>query len=296
MIKMNKKTLNTQAIPRTDNCNREHFQQHFYKPQKPVILTRYASNWPAMKKWTLDYFKQQHGDIEVPVYEDAFSDTGASYTNQDRKMPFAEYLDIIATKPSRLRMFLFNIFKHVPSLCDDFDYPDIIDDYLKKNPFMFFGGKTSHVDIHYDLDLSDLFLTQFDGRKRIILIEPKYSTHLYRHPLTVSCNVDMRNIDFTRYPAVEHVNAYECILERGETLYMPRGYWHFVEYLDGGFSLTLRALSKNPFIRAYSFWRIFLLTIVDRQVNNALGTKRWNNIKERIATKRANKLLKNTGK
>lgn len=284
--------LNLQQIERTDTCEREHFQQHYYKPQKPVILTQYSNNWPAMSQWSLDYFKQRHGDINVPVYQDAFANTGSSYTSNDNTMPFSKYLDIIGSQPSTLRMFLFNIFKHVPELCNDFDYPDIIDDYLKKNPFMFFGGATSHVDIHYDLDLSDLFLTQFDGRKRIILFAPEYSTHLYRHPLTVSCNIDMRDIDFVRYPALKKAVGYECTLERGETLYMPRGYWHFVEYLDGGFSLTLRALSKNPAIRSYSLWKMFLLTVVDRQINKLLGTKRWYTIKESIATNRANRLLK----
>jgi hypothetical protein len=283
-------SLDLQPIERSDNPSREHFQKHFYQPQKPVVLTRFSQNWPAVEKWTLDYFKNQHGNILVPIFEEAFANTGQSYTSADNKMRFGDYINLIQHEPSKLRMFLFNIFKHVPNLCNDFTYPNIIDNYLTKHPFMFFGGESSLVDVHYDLDLSDLFLTQFDGRKRVVMFEPKYSTHLYRHPLTVSSNVDIREPDFNRYPKLVDAKGYECILERGETLYMPRSYWHHVEYLDGGFSLTLRSLPKNPLTRAKSLWKIFNLTIMDHQLSNLLGAKRWYNTKEKIAVNRANRL------
>lgn len=188
--------LNLSPIEVRDQITRTNFQEEFVKPNKPVIMKDYSASWPAREKWTFDYFKARHPNVMVPVYKEAFANTGTSYTSTDNKMPFGEYLDLIASEPTQYRMFLYNIFKHIPDLCKDFNYPNIVDRYLTKYPFMFFGGATSWVDVHYDLDLSHVLLTQFAGRKRIVLFAPEYSDYLYRHPLTVSCNIDIGNPDF----------------------------------------------------------------------------------------------------
>ena len=98
-------------------------------------------------------------------------------------MLFSDYLNLIAQKPTKLRMFLFNIFKHAPELCHDFSYPDIVDHYLTRHPFMFFGGATSWVDIHMDLDFSHVFITQFHGEKKVVLFDPKYPHYYIDIPL-----------------------------------------------------------------------------------------------------------------
>ena len=34
-------------------------------------------------------------------------------------------------------------------------------------------------------------------------------------------------------------------LDHGDTLFMPAGYWHHMEYLDSGFAMSLRALQPS---------------------------------------------------
>ncbi len=286
---MNTPKLNLQAVPVCEHMTREHFQKNYLKPHIPVVMKNYSANWPAKHKWSFDNFKSHYPDLMVPVYGEAFADTGKSYTSTDDKMLFGDYLDIIATKPTQLRMFLFNIFKYIPSLCEDFNYPDIIDSYVKKHPFMFFGGATSKVDAHFDLDLSHVFLTQFYGRKKVILFGPEYSTHLYRHPLTVSCNIDLGNPDFNKYPRLLEAQGYECEINNGDTLFIPSGYWHYIYYIEGGFALSLRArtaLTRLPLTGL----KMFNLLVLDYNLSRLFGTKRWYAMKENIALKRASKL------
>ena len=183
--------LNLTPIERHDHLTPKDFYQHFYLKNKPVILKTFAKDWPALSKWTYDYFKSRHGRLPVPIQSEAFANTGRSYLTASETMTFGDYLDLIATLPTKKRMFLFNIFKHIPELCEDFSYPEWNIPFVRKHPFMFFGGATSFVDIHYDLDLSHVFITQFAGKKDVILFAPEYSSHLYRHPLTVSCNIDL---------------------------------------------------------------------------------------------------------
>lgn len=287
---MNTLELNLQPIEICDHIDRATFQERFLKPNKPVVMKNFSGSWPAKDKWSFDYFKSRYPDLMVPVYGEAFADTGKSYTSTDDKMLFSDYLDLIASKPTQLRMFLFNIFKHIPDLCQDFNYPDIIDYYVKKHPFMFFGGATSKVDAHFDLDLSHVFLTQFHGRKRVILFGPEYSTHLYRHPLTVSCNLDLGNPDFQKYPKLLEAKGYECEINNSETLFIPSGYWHYIYYVEGGFALSLRARTSSLPRLALAGIQMFNLLVVDYNMSRILGAKRWYAMKEQMAIKRAAKL------
>lgn len=284
---MNIPKLNLQPVDICENIDRQTFQEHYLKPNIPVVMKNYSAAWPAKQKWSFDYFKSRYPDLRVPVYNDAFADTGKSYLSTSDQMLFGEYLDLIANQPTQLRMFLFNIFKHIPDLCQDFTYPDIVDAYVKKHPFMFFGGATSKVDAHYDLDLSHVFLTQFHGRKRVILFGPEYSRQLYRHPLTVSCNVDLGNPDFIRYPKLLEAKGYECEINNNETLFIPSGYWHYIYYIEGGFAMSLRARTTSIPRLALAGFKMFNLLVVDYNLSRLLGAKRWYAMKEQLAVKRA---------
>lgn len=64
-------------------------------------------------------------------------------------MKFGEYLNLIENKPTKLRMFLFNVIKYMPCLKNDFSFPDLGVKYIKSHPFLFVGGRDAYVDIHY---------------------------------------------------------------------------------------------------------------------------------------------------
>src|SRR5690606_28207495 len=118
------------------------------------------------------------------------------FTTPDLTMRFSDYVDILKREqPSNLRMFLFNMFKKRPGLKKFFPYPYLFNGILGKMGFMFFGAKNIKVRIHQDIDMSNVLLTQFHGRKRIVLVDPKYSTLLYRLPFTTYSLVDLDNPD-----------------------------------------------------------------------------------------------------
>ena len=282
--------LNLGTLERHDDISPEDFYTKYFKPRRPVVFRSFSKAWPAREQWTLDYFREAHGDIMVPVYEEAFADSGAAYGASDDRMPFREYLDLIEAGPTRKRLFLFNIFKHAPELCGDFDFPRFAPKWARRHPFMFFGGQGSHVDGHFDVDMSHVFLTQFHGTKRVVLYGPEWSNHLYRHKFTVSHNVDLGNPDFDRYPRLADAKGYECILEDGDTVYMPSGYWHYVYYETGGFSLALRSPITGPAGRMHMLYRVLALTVGDYSMTKLLGQKRWYAKKEEMAQRKADRL------
>ena len=144
-----------------------------------------------------------------------------------------------------LRLFLCNLFKYNPELRKEYPCPDVFKGLLDKKGYMFFGGKDTTVRIHYDIDMSNVLLTQFGGRKRVILIAPEYADLLYRLPFNTYSLIDFDNPDYTKFPALRYVKGYEVVLEPGDSIFMPSGYWHYMTYLEGSFSVSYRKLSPH---------------------------------------------------
>jgi len=278
--------MELKTIERRPGLNRDSFREEYLKPLKPVIFTDLMDDWAAKDKWTIEYLKEAYGHLIVPVYSADYSKAGKGYMTADREIPFGEYLEILEAGPTDLRMFLFNIFKHAPELCKDFQTPTIMDGFIKSFPYMFFGGEGSTVNIHYDIDMSHVFLNQFHGRKKVVLFPQEESTKIYHQPFTVASAIkDFANPDYDKYPALKNAKGYECIVSPGETLFMPSGYWHFITYVDGGYSISLRS-NESIIRRAKGAMNIARHYVVDKGLNKLMGSS-WNQMKNDIAFKRA---------
>jgi hypothetical protein len=274
-----------QEIDRRSGLTPETFAQEYLHPLKPVVFTDLMDAWPAKNKWTVEFFKEKYGHLEVPVFSENYSKPGKGYMEPDKIMSFKAFLSALDSGPTDLRMFLFNIFRHAPELCNDFSTHTIMNGFIKQFPFMFFGGEGSHVALHYDIDMAHVFLNQIYGRKRVVLFSQDQSKYLYHHPYTVASYIDVNNPDYEKYPALRKVKGYAVMLQPGETLFMPSGYWHYIEYTDFGYSISLRAMSTLS-RRVMGIYNIATHFVVDKGMNKIMGPK-WREIKANMAKKRA---------
>ncbi|MCW3466821.1 cupin-like domain-containing protein [Chitinophaga nivalis] len=285
-------------IDRVDNITPAEFKENYYKPRKPVVITAggLSKNWQAHDKWTWDYFKSVVGDKMVGVYNNERAGANTLVNGADDYIAFGDYLDMIQRGPVKLRIFLFNIFQHVPQLVEDFTWPDILaSGFLKKYPMLFVGGAGSIAHMHYDIDLSHIFHTQFLGRKRVLLLENKQSPYIYRMPFTVESAASFVNwheeLDTEQFPALKYAQGHTTILHHGDTLFMPGGYWHHMEYMDGGFAMSLRALDPTLTGKLNGLYHLVGL----RGMNNLMikmAPEWWYHYKRKKARDRAEKLLK----
>ncbi|MFX5522434.1 cupin-like domain-containing protein, partial [Acinetobacter baumannii] len=69
--------------------------------------------------------------------------------------------------------------------------------------------------------------------------------------------------DYNAFPALKKANGYEVILEPGDTLFMPAGYWHHMEYIDSGFAMSLRALQSSVSGKLHGVWNLFGMRTID---------------------------------
>lgn len=273
-----------------ENYNPSEFREKYLKNETPVVLRGLWKDYPAMKKWSTGYFKKTLGHIDVGVFEKG-RPTGSA-KKPEKFMKFKDYLNIIEHEPSNLRLFAFNIFKHKPDLKNDFDFNPIVRNYYKWTPFMFFGGKGAVVRLHYDIDWPNLFLTQLYGRKLVVLFKNNYSALLYRVPFNVHSEVNIEKPDYVSYPGLQYVRGVTTILDPGDTLFIPAGYFHYIKYLEGGFAINQRFLSKHVL---KGLWNIGLLTHFDELMLMLLGNN-WYNYKKKLCFLRADKSIKKSKK
>ncbi len=284
----------TTPVTRVKNITKAEFIKHYYKPQKPVLIEGLTKNWPAYKKWTLNYVQDRAGDQVVPLYDNKPAEDKQSVYEPAKEMLLYDYIEILKTQPTDLRIFFYDILKNMPELVNDFDFPDIGLKFFKRLPALFFGGGESKVFMHYDIDLPDSVHFHFEGDKSVTLFSPEQTKYLYKVPFSIHNidKIDMDEPDFDKYPALQYVKGIQANMKHGDALYMPSGYWHYIKYLNGGFSMTLRALPRHPKRFANMLYNVFFMRHFDNFTRKFLGQK-WLDYKERLAIKRTNKNLKN---
>jgi hypothetical protein len=273
-----------------ENISIGDFDRHYFNLQKPVILKGVIDDQPAALKWSMQWFKQTMGDTMVDLYDSKkTSSSKTAITKPDMQMRFGDYLGIISDdKPFDYRIFLFNIFKQNAALKDDLKCPAIFRSFLKEVGFVFFGGVNSVTRMHQDIDMSNVLLTQFDGKKRVVLFSPEYSGLLYKLPFNTFSLVDIEHPDYEKYPGLKYVQGYDIVLERGDTLFMPSGWWHHIEYLTGGFSVSYRKIGPDITTALKGVLNLSLYMPFDKLMTRFFDEK-WYNYKRNLAFKRADR-------
>ncbi|MEO6328414.1 MAG: cupin-like domain-containing protein, partial [Ginsengibacter sp.] len=254
-----------QSVDKVDEISPEDFKNNYYLPKKPLIITGLAKQWPAYNKWNWDYLQDVVGGVKVGLYNNVKSDAYTPINKADDYKTFGEYIAMIKDGPAAWRIFLFNIFEHAPQITKDFTWPEhLMKGFVKRYPMLFTGGKTSITHMHFDIDLSHILHTQFLGRKRVLLFPHEEQHKLYRKPFEVLSLADFSNYyksngtpDYAGFPALKFARGYDVILEHGDTLFMPAGYWHHMEYLDSGFAMSLRALQNTTSGKLKGVWNLF---------------------------------------
>ncbi len=274
----------------------EDFKRDYYDAAKPVVISDLAKNWPAYSKWNWDYFINMVGDKEVGVYNNIKSDSYTPINTADGYMKFGDYLRKVKTGLLDLRIFLFNIFQHAPQLVQDFTWPDeLLKGFVKKYPMLFLGGQGSITHMHFDIDMCHILHTQFAGKKRVLLFPFKEKYRLYRKPWEVLSLANYanyyENFDYDSFPAVKLARGYEVILEHGDTLFMPAGYWHHMEYLEAGFAMSLRAMQKGLGGKLDGIWKLFGMRGIDTLMKKTAAVW-WYNRKKKKLLELAEKELK----
>ncbi|APZ43551.1 cupin-like domain-containing protein [Acidihalobacter ferrooxydans] len=288
--------MKLQPVVREEHLSRAEFLSAYRRAQRPVVLAQLTADWPARGKWNFDYLREVAGDTVVPLYANRQRDAHNYQYAHAAEMPLRDYLDRLEAGESDLRVFSFNILSAMPTLARDFSFPDMGLKLFDKVAFLFAGGRGARVQMHFDIDVPELLLCHFGGRKRVMLFPPAQTRHIYRVPFSFSSlrEVDYDQPDYTRFPALRRLEGYTAELGHGDVLYIPSGYWHYIVYEEPGFSVSLRALPRRPGNVLRMLHNLLFVRTIERGMRKLYG-QRWVARNERRAVEGTNRRLRRSG-
>lgn len=244
-------------ISRRHQLAREDFLQQFYSRNLPVIITGMLDTCPAYTNWSLDYFQRHFAErmVEVQFGRNADENYELNSIAHKRQIAFGEFVELVrssgisndfymtANNDSKNREVLQELWNDVPAL------PEYLRADGAKQGFFWLGPAGTITPFHHDL--TNNFMAQIMGRKRVRLFAPYHSANVYNHRHCFT-SVDGRAIDLQRFPSMAGVPVLDCILEPGEILFLPVGWWHFVEALDISVTISnTNFIWDNDFYSAY---------------------------------------------
>jgi hypothetical protein len=227
------------------NISRDDFYENYYCLNRPVILKDMASSSPALQKWTPQFFADKYGLVPIQITSDreGVPDYEANFRRTTRTVTIAEFVSRLSEQSETNDFYLVarNYFFENPALAglrDDLLPPPEIINVADRGPGttkLWFGPKGTVTPLHHD-EHSILFL-QVYGRKQFKLIPSFDLPKIYLRNNFYSA-VDLENIDSTRHPKFLEASVADVIVEPGDILFLPVGWWHWAKSLDVSISAT----------------------------------------------------------
>ncbi|NVJ05764.1 cupin-like domain-containing protein [Myxococcus sp. AM001] len=216
--------------------NRRAFYERIEANNKPVILTDAMKGWPAAERWTFDYFATKYRDVSVPVewlQYNAKDTGGVERVGRVRKMSMQEYVDTLKAKGDETPGYLIgnDLFRTLPELHKDVRFDEYAVQRKLTEQLFFMGPRGTFTQLH--LDRAHNLHAVMVGRKQWQLYSPRRDAELrpakLSHPWSVVSTHDLtpHGGKSDQLPG-GLAPDYDFVLEAGEILYLPYGWWHRV--------------------------------------------------------------------
>ena len=214
---------------------------------EPFVARGLAAAWPAMRKWDADYLMQQGRGERICAIEIGESFDAPSFKH--KLMAFSEFLrlsglDTEGACPGYAAYLAQHLlFDQFPELLGDLGSPpwprgaSAVDP-----PRAWIGGAGSRTPPHRDP--KDNFLMQVKGEKFCRLYPPSSTmythtkpglTHVSRVPLHALGRYELGE----QYPGFPSRGGFtDVILKPGDALYIPRGWYHYVQSISPSISVN----------------------------------------------------------
>jgi hypothetical protein len=253
----------------------EDFQIHLNGHMTPLLLTNTIDDWPAMRTWQDPFHLLRltlGGRRCVPV------EIGETYTHADWRqeiMPLRKFMHdyLLPSEPKEIGYLgQHNLFHQIPTLQQDIRTPDYCYtappeatpssrlglppvppvDEPQKNVWL--GPKGTRTPLHTD-PYHNIFC-QVVGYKFVRLYPPEATESVYPRGVdengineSNTSEVEIRlgheraeNVtveEEERFPLFLAQEGYrEAIVGPGECLYIPAGWWHYIESLTASYSVS----------------------------------------------------------
>lgn len=241
------------AIPRKAHLSRADFVTEHLRPNRPVIVTDALESWPALARWTPEFFREKSGTKE--------------FTIDGQKLRLDDLIDrVLASSDENPAPYLRNqiLREHFPELLSDIDpqlpyfhpnwmtrhYRDGLQKQLHRGSEieLYLGGQGGRFPLlHWDGIHTHAFLMQIYGCKQFFVFGPDQTPFMYpRADLPNASEItDVEHPDLARFPLFARATPTVFVLEPGEMLFIPSGWWHTTRMLSASISLSINTADSS---------------------------------------------------
>ena len=232
-----------QPVERLERIGHDEFFRRYWSTATPVV---FRVDVPA---WTFAGLAERFGNRQVEVQ--AGRDADPLYEQRSHlhkvRMGFANFLNRVATETTNdIYMTANNTGANREALKELFaevrPLPGIIDD--PKQGFLWIGPTGAVTPSHFDLTCNILW--QVLGKKRVLLVAPEWQ------PMMDNDFHVYSRVDLSKPNSGKPVPA-EVIMEKGDVLFIPVGWFHWVQTLEPCIMLSHTNFSghKNDFYKTF---------------------------------------------
>jgi len=255
-------------IERCRVADEQEVMERYLWAQAPVIFTRAMDSWPAMRKWSFDFFAQHMGDEQVIAKDDLVSANAIRRVKMREfllycRYPFFSELGKVAS--SRPFYVSYPPFGMHPELLNDIRHPGVLKNsylqlqgellkwYYEIFGWIYIGPQGTVTPLHVDQFMSHTWIAQIAGSKRFLFISPQdfggIPDRKLRDHLRSDCfyeEGDDENEVCDK--SGQKLKAYEGILSPGELLFFPAGWAHYVVSLEPSISVSFNYANESNLI------------------------------------------------
>lgn len=264
-------------LERVHNPSPEAFIQDFVRPGRPCVLTGVTDSWKA-RSWTPTSLGERFpkSPLVYETWDGDFSkndpvEFASRQTYVDSTLSeFVRLLESVDEPSRKYYCAQFKLFERLPELRNEIEslepymalpkfVPGNLRDRLQLEPFFWLGPAGSLSTLHFDR--ADNFFVQIYGRKKWMHYAPEERQNLYApSPSLIDAllhfsPIDPEQPDYSKYPAFRDAEPIETVVEPGEIIFTPAGWWHYVRSLEPSISLNFFWLAPRVLhsLRHYAY-------------------------------------------
>ncbi|WP_394823556.1 cupin-like domain-containing protein [Pendulispora albinea] len=215
-----------QEVPRVQRPTREQILDTLAR-NTPLIATGMMRDWRALA-WTPERIADEYGDTSVVV-------------EQQVTIPMREFIARMNETPSGGEKPAYVNGCPLPeSMYPDVQPPPWFPHHEIRPPQLWMGAPAGDRPSTYlHRDGAPVFLGQVYGRKRVVLFCPDQTPYMYSAAIVRNSElIDPDHFDRDRYPLLARAFRTECIIEPGDILVLPVGWYHCVWALTPNISIA----------------------------------------------------------
>lgn len=218
---------------------------------KPYVIKQYAKDWQAYKNWSFDFLKSLDPEQKMNVN----TVIGNLYTGEKKfiSIKLNEYIEKIISSETNEYLTTFHLFNKFPSLKKHIDFRNIKKNSIIHSLLCWIGPKSTITGFH--ADWSENINVQIKGSKIFYLVSPKSNKKMYPSPtyerFSTASLIDMKNLDKKKFPLFDDCEIIKTVLKSGDAIYLPRGWWHYVESLEPSINVSIHYWKLGSFFRDF---------------------------------------------